>query len=83
MKNTIRIKSIDYVLTFEEAFGSYYDYATEVFAYSLEKLGEMIHELEAKDWERVETKDETLVVMLKDKHIIRIFLAVVTNKGEK
>lgn len=69
---SVRIRTINWNTIFEDAKGSYYDYMARVYSGDETTHLKIVAELRCKDWSIVETSNNDLTVMLKDRHIIRI-----------
>lgn len=75
---SVYIPQVNWRERFEEVNGSYYDYVAE-FGVTIYKndwsiVSNIIEKFIKNDWELISCKDERLVLLLKDKHLIRIFI---------
>ncbi|GEM_PF-5275685 len=69
---SIRISTINWNVQFEEADGSYYDYVASLYSNDNESHLNIIRELLNKGWRSINTSNNDISILEKDRHIIRV-----------
>lgn len=69
---SIRVGTINWHAPFAEVKGSYYDYVATISSKHRSTHLDILTELYGKGWNRVITFDNSLSIVEKDRHIIRI-----------
>lgn len=69
---SIRISAVNWNAQFDDAKGSYYDYVASLYSNNKESHTRIIQELINKGWRSIDTSNNDISILEKDRHIIRV-----------